>query len=184
MIFGYARVSTKDQNLDSQLDALKKAGCEKIFMEKESGAKDDRPERQRMLDQLRAGDTVIVYKLDRFSRSMIDLIQKAEELRQRDIAFVSLTDGIATNTPTGKMQFNVFAAFAEFQRDIIRENTKAGLAAARARGRTGGRKQKLTPKQEKEIHTLYAKGDISVTQIATAYSVHRNTIYNIVGKKK
>ncbi len=184
MIFGYARVSTKDQNLDAQIDALKAAGCERIFQEKESGTKDNRPEREKLLSQLRPGDTVIIYKFDRFGRSFKDLIEKAETLREMDVSFVSLKDGIATNTPAGKLQFNVFAAMAEFERDMIRERTMAGLEAARARGRVGGAKPKLTPKQQKDVTDAYNKGGISVNQLASSFGVSRNTIYNVVNQSK
>lgn len=180
MIFGYARVSTKDQNLDIQLDALQKAGCERIFQEKESGAKNNRPERELLLQQLRSGDTLIIYKFDRFGRSFKDLIEKAEMLREMNVSFVSLTDGIATNSPAGKLQFNVFAAMAEFYRDLLIENTNAGLKAARARGRVGGAKPKLTPKQQKEVLDSYNKGGISVDQLGKSYGVSRNTIYNVI----
>lgn len=180
MIFGYARVSTKDQNLDIQLDALQKAGCDRIFQEKESGAKNNRPERELLLQQLRPGDTLIIYKFDRFGRSFKDLIAKAELLREMNVSFVSLTDGIATNSPAGKLQFNVFAAMAEFYRDLLIENTNAGLKAARARGRVGGAKPKLTPKQKTEVIEAYKKGGISVNQIAKSYAVSRNTVYNTV----
>lgn len=178
MIFGYARVSTQDQNLDVQIDALIKKGCERIFQEKESGAKDDRPERVRLLEQLRSGDTLIIYKFDRFSRSLKDLIEKAELFREMGVHFESICDGIVTNTPSGKMHFVLIAAMAEFVRDIIVKNTNAGLKAARARGRVGGRKDKLNEKQKKEIKAAYEKGGIPVTQLATSYNVHRNTIHN------
>jgi DNA invertase Pin-like site-specific DNA recombinase len=183
MIFGYARVSTQDQNLDAQLDALKKKGCERIFQEKESGAKDDRPERAKLLEQLRPGDTLIIYKFDRFGRSFKDLIEKADMLRKMEVHFESICDGIVTNTPMGKVHFIMIAAMAEFFRDTLLENTNAGLKAARARGRVGGRKEKLTEKQKKDIKSAYDKGAIPVTQLAASYNVHRNTIYNIINLK-
>jgi len=183
MIFGYARVSTQDQNLDVQIDALKKKGCERIFQEKESGAKDDRPERARLLEQLRPGDTLIIYKFDRFGRSLKDLIEKADLFREMNVNFESICDGIVTNTPSGKMHFVLIAAMAEFVRDIIVENTNAGLKAARARGRVGGRKEKLTEKQKKDIKAAYEKGSIPVTQLAASYNVHRNTIHNVINPK-
>ncbi|WP_428666481.1 recombinase family protein [Runella sp.] len=183
MKFGYARVSTKDQNLTMQLDALKAQGCEKIFMEKESGAKDDRPERQKLFDQLRKGDAVVVYNLSRFSRSQKDLFEKLETLREMGVEFLSIEDGIfVSDKPAGKLHLSFVAAINEFNRAIILENTNAGLKAARARGRVGGRKEKLTPKQKKEIIEVYNKGGIPVTQLAKTYAVNRNTIYNIVNQ--
>lgn len=184
MKFGYARVSTKDQNLDMQIDALKKAGCEKIFMEKESGKKNDRPERERLLEQLREGDTVVVYHIFRFGRSLVDLVTKVNDLRMMGVNFISLTNHIDTSNSNGRFQMNVFASLAEYQRENIVENTKAGLLAARSRGRIGGRKEKLTEKQKKEVVEAFAKGGINVTQIAKTYGVTRSTVYNIVNQSR
>ena len=139
MLFGYARVSTEDQNLELQIDALLKAGCERIFKEKVSGKNTDRLELQKLLGQVRAGDTIMVWKLDRLGRSLKDLINLVTTFEENQISFVSLNDNINTSSPTGRLIFNLFASFAEFERAIIKERTNAGLAAARARGRKGGR---------------------------------------------
>ena len=145
MRVGYARVSTSDQNPDLQLDALRRAGCERVFTEKASGARDDRPELARILGEvLRAGDTLVVWKLDRLARSLKKLIASAEELEREKIGLVSLTENIDTTTPGGRLIFHVFGALGQFERDLIRERTKAGLTAAAARGRKGGRKPVVT----------------------------------------
>ncbi len=143
-LFGYARVSTADQNPDLQLDALRAAGCSRIFIDYASGAKTARPELARALDHLRAGDTLIVWKLDRLGRSLPHLVETVKALSDRDVGLRSLQDPIDTTTPGGRLVFHVFAAMAEFERDLIRERTNAGLAAARARGRVGGRPPALT----------------------------------------
>ncbi len=140
---GYARVSTGEQNLDLQLDALNNAGCSKIFTDELSGAKTDRPGLTEALNYLRAGDTLVVWKLDRLGRSLKDLIEHVEHLKSNGIEFKSLNESIDTASPTGKFTFHLFSALAEFERDLIRERTRAGLAAARARGRIGGRKKAL-----------------------------------------
>ena len=145
MRIGYARVSTLDQNLELQIDALKNAGCERIFTEKISGkSKDDRPELNNMFSKLREGDTVIVWKLDRLGRSLTNLIDLISELNKHGVHFLSLNDNINTQTATGRFTFNIFASLAEFEREIIRERTKAGLNATRARGRMGGRTKGLS----------------------------------------
>ena len=139
MDIGYARVSTQDQNLDSQLDALKEAGCEEIYCDKISGAKKDRPEFNQMLERLRKGDTVIVYKLDRLGRSLKHLIETIAEFDKRSVSFKSIQDLMFdTTTSQGRLIFNIFASLSEFERDMIRERTNAGLKSARARGRIGG----------------------------------------------
>ena len=140
MRVGYARVSTSDQSPELQLDALRRAGCEKIFTEKTSGARDDRPELARILeDVLRAGDVLVVWKLDRLARSLKKLIATAEELERQKIGLVSLTESIDTTTPGGMLTFHVFGAIAQFERALIRERTTAGLIEARRQGRKGGR---------------------------------------------
>src|SRR5437870_5635697 len=138
-LLGYARVSTSDQNPDLQLDALKGAGCFRVFVDRASGALDERPELTKALDQLRPGDTLVVWKLDRLGRSLRHLIDTVAELQRRDVGFRSLQESIDTTTPGGKLVFHIFGALAEFERDIVRQRTLAGLAAARARGRAGGR---------------------------------------------
>ena len=138
MNVGYARVSTRDQDLSLQLDALEKAGCEKVFQEKLSGTDSGRPELRAMMSQLRKNDVIVVWKLDRLARSLKDLVSLVNEMNEKGVELNSLHDHIDTSTAQGKFTFHLFAAMAEFERDIISERTKAGLAAARARGRTGG----------------------------------------------
>ena len=181
MKIGYARVSTKDQNLDAQLDALKKAGCETIYKEKVSGAKKERPELQKMLESLRAGDEVIVWKLDRLGRSLPDLVSIVNKLKQRDIGFKCIQDShIDTTTPQGTLVFHIFASLADFEREIIRERTKAGLSAARARGRVGGRPKGLNKQAEQKAmvaETLYNERQLSTQEICDQLHISRGTLY-------
>ena len=144
MIIGYARVSTQEQNLDAQLDALKNANCEQIFEEKITGKHKDRPELKTCLKALRKGDVLIVWKLDRLARSLKDLVEIITELNDREIGFRSLTEAIDTTSATGRLVFHIFGALAEFEHSLIRERTIAGLDAARARGRKGGRKPSMS----------------------------------------
>ena len=178
---GYARVSTDDQNLDLQRDALLKAGCGTIYEEAVSGKSADRPELEQCRKALRAGDTLVVWRLDRLGRSLPDLVQIVAELEQQGVAFESLTEKIETSSAAGKLVFHVFAALAEFERNLIRERTHAGLAAARARGRKGGRKPALTPQQVREIKALLRDPSIPVASIADRYGVSRATIYKHAG---
>lgn len=156
MKIGYARVSTGEQDTRLQCDALKRAGCGRIFEETGSGAKNDRPEMQRVLDIARKGDLVIVWKLDRLGRSLRHLIDTVAILEERGVGFRSLTENIDTTTTGGRLVFHIFGALAQFERDLIRDRTMAGLAAARARGRKGGRKPKLSPEQIDKARTLAA----------------------------
>jgi len=174
---GYARVSTEDQELALQLDALAKAGCETVYQEKVSGKKLERPELAHCLKALREGDTLVVWRMDRLGRSLAHLVQTIAELEARGVAFESLTEKIETASATGKLMFHVFAAMAEFERNLISERTIAGLKAARARGRKGGRKPSLDAQQKKEIAALLRDPEISVTEVAKRYGVSRNTIY-------
>src|SRR5215472_3319623 len=151
MLLGYARVSTQDQTLDLQTDALKRAGCEKIFTDTTSGAKAERPGLQEAMNHLRAGDTLVVWRLDRLSRTLKHLISTISDLSDHDIAFKSLQENIDTTTSGGKLIFHVFGALAEFEREVIRERTNAGLQAARARGRFGGRPSILARDPKKVI---------------------------------
>lgn len=176
---GYARVSTDDQHLDLQRDALTKAGCSVTYEEKASGKTADRPELDQCLKALRAGDTLVVWRLDRLGRSLQDLLRIVDDLKERGIGFVSLTEKIETDNAAGKLVFHVFAALSEFERSLIRERTQAGLAAARARGRAGGRKPKLDDKQVREIRRLMTDPTIPVSQIAKSYKVSRTTIYKV-----
>lgn len=177
---GYARVSTKEQKLDLQLDALKKAGCEKIFSDVISGATKDRPNLDKMLEQLRAGDTVVVYKLDRLGRSLRHLVNLVNFFMEKGVHFQSLSDNIDTNTPQGKLLFNIMASLAEFERDLIRERTKAGLEAARTRGKKGGRPKGLSKEAENIAYaakSLYQERKLSVNEIANRLGICKATLY-------
>ena len=177
MLVGYARVSTQDQNPDLQLDALKKADCEKVYIEKASGAQRDRPELKAAIDYMRAGDTLVVWKLDRLARSIKQLIETVEGLEKRDIGFKSLTETIDTTTSGGRLIFHIFAGLAEFERSIIRERTKAGLASARARGRLGGRPKKLSETDIEAAKALLSNPKITVEQAAERLGVAPSTLY-------
>jgi len=177
MVYGYARVSTGDQTTDLQRDALEKAGCDRIFTDVASGARAHRPELDHMLDLLREGDTVVVWKLDRLGRSMQNLVDLMTIFDERKVQFRSLTEAIDTSTPGGTLVFNIFGSLAQFERDLIRERTRAGLEAARARGRKGGRPAKLDAKQVREVRRLYASRTVTVDQIAAMMHVGRSTIY-------
>lgn len=183
MKIGYARVSTKDQKLSLQEDALRKEGCELFFEEKVSGAKSDRPELRRMIDQLRKGDIVIIWKLDRLGRSLRDLVNLVTEIQDKGAGLKSLNDSIDTTTPQGKLTFHLFAALAEFERDIISERTKAGLESARARGRKGGRPKGLSEQAKNKAiiaETLYREGNFSVKQICQHLDIARSTFYKLL----
>ncbi len=176
MLLGYARVSTVDQNLALQRDALAEAGCQKIFTEQISGAVTDRPALHEALAFARSGDTLIVWKFDRLARSMKQLIETIEELRQRGIGFRSLTEALDTTTAQGRLVFHMFGALAEFERSLIRERTQAGLAAARRLGRTGDRPPKLTDDDIEAAKAMLANPDIPVTQIAQRLGVSPTTL--------
>lgn len=178
---GYARVSTDDQHLDLQRDALAQAGCGVIYEEAISGKSAVRPELEQCRKALRAGDTLVVWRLDRLGRSLPDLVQIVADLEQRGIGFESVTEKIETDSAAGKLVFHVFAALAEFERSLIRERTRAGLAAARVRGRAGGRKPKLDDHQIREIKALLRDPDIQVSDVARRYGVSRTTLYKHVG---
>lgn len=184
MTYGYARVSTGDQTTDLQQDALEKAGCNRIFIDVASGAKAHRPELDHMLDLLREGDTVVVWKLDRLGRSMQNLVELINDFDTRGVQFRSLTELIDTSTPGGTLIFNILGSLAQFERDLIRERTRAGLEAARARGRTGGRPASLDEKQAKEVQRLYESRSVTVDQIASMMRVSRTTIYRCLQKNK
>jgi DNA invertase Pin-like site-specific DNA recombinase len=174
---GYARVSTLDQNLALQQDALKEAGCGKIFIEQMSGAVMERPALFEALEYARSGDTLIVWKLDRLARSMKQLIETIEKLRLRGIGFRSLTEAIDTTTAQGVLVFHMFSALAEFERALIRERTRAGLKAAKRMGRTGGRPAKLTEDDLNVARTLLANPDITVDDVADRIGVSPATLY-------
>lgn len=177
MLVGYSRVSTQDQNPELQLDALNAAGCEKIFTEKMSGAKRDRPELLAALEYVRAGDTLVVWKMDRLARSLKQLIETIEELETREIGFRSLTESIDTTTSSGKLVFHIFGALAEFERSIIRERTMAGLASARARGRFGGRPKRLSEEDLAVAKAMLSDPKITVEQVAERLGVAASTLY-------
>lgn len=178
MLIGYARVSTKDQNLDPQLDALTAAGCERIFSEKASGAKADRPELAKALDMMRAGDVLVVTKLDRLGRTSRQLINTVEDLRSKDMHFRCLDHhGIDTSSAMGKAFFSVFAAMAELERDLIRERTQTGLKAAVARGRRGGRPKALSEADYPTARALLADPKVPVRECARRLGVSVNTLY-------
>jgi DNA invertase Pin-like site-specific DNA recombinase len=177
VLLGYARVSTGEQELGLQHDALTAAGCARIFSDTASGALDERPELARLLDHLREGDTLIVWRLDRLGRSLRHLIDTVSKLAEHGVGFRSLHESIDTTTPGGRLVFHVFAALAEFERELIRERTNAGLAAARARGRKGGRPSVMTPDKLAMAREMYASGEHTVAAIAAVLGVSRASVY-------
>ena len=180
MKIGYARVSTKDQNLNLQKDALKKAGCKKIYSEQVSGAKIERKQLGEMIKQVRKGDIIVVWKLDRLGRSLRDLVNLISKFQEMEVGFKSLQDSIDTTTPTGKLTFHLFAALAEFERDIISERTKAGLKSARARGRLGGRPKGLSKQAQNKsrlAESLYKEKELSIKEICDYLSISKPTLY-------
>ena len=181
MLIGYARVSTEEQNLDSQRDALKSAGCEKIFTDQISGTKARRPGLEEALSHLRSGDTLVVWRLDRLGRSLRHLIDTVTSLQEQGVEFKSLTEAIDTTTSGGKLVFHIFGALAEFEREIIRERTRAGLTAARYRGKLGGRRKKLTAKQLEMAHSLYDNKTHTVDEICKTLGIGRTTFYRYLG---
>lgn len=172
-LLGYARVSTTDQDASLQIDALNAAGCYRVFVDTMSGSLQHRPELDKLLDQLRPGDTLVVWRLDRLGRSIRHLIDQLHALAERGIGFRSLQETIDTTSPGGRLVFHVFAALAEFERDLIKERTNAGLAAARARGRTGGRPSRLSADQVRTARWLYEQQDMTVAQIGDVLGVSR-----------
>jgi DNA invertase Pin-like site-specific DNA recombinase len=176
-LLGYARVSTTDQQPQLQVDALERAGSYRVFTETASGARSDRPLLEQVLDQLRPGDALVVWKLDRLGRSLRHLVDTATGLAERGVGFRSLQEAIDTTTPGGKLVFHVFAALAEFERDLVRERTSAGLAAARARGRRGGRPSVLTGHKLQVARDMYDSGQYTVAAIAQTLGVSRASIY-------
>jgi DNA invertase Pin-like site-specific DNA recombinase len=183
MLIGYARVSTTDQTLDLQQDALEKAGCSKIFTDTASGAKIERKGLEETLTYARQGDAVVVWKLDRLGRSLKHLIATITILNNNNIGFKSLTENIDTTTSGGKLIFHIFGALAEFERDIIRERTNAGLQAARARGRLGGRPKALTDKKQSMAQALYNDKSNSIADICKTLNISRATLYRYIEVK-
>lgn len=178
-VIGYARVSTKDQSLDLQLDALNKYGTQRIFSEKMTGTKSNRPQLNEMLKFLREGDTVVVWKLDRIGRSMKDLINIVTEFQNRGVHFISLKENIDTSSATGKLVFGIFASLAEFERDIISERTRAGLESARARGQRGGRPA-VADNQVKTALKMYDARLHSVEEIIKTTGISKTSLYRYI----
>ena len=184
MKIGYARVSTPEQSLYMQRQALKQAGCDRIFTDTASGVRSDRPGLEKVIEHLRPGeDTLVVWKLDRLGRSLQDLISIVKSLQEKKIGFHSLQESIDTTTSGGKLVFHIFSALAEFERDIIRERTNAGLAAARARGRFGGRPSLLSDKQVIRLKKLYDERKNTVLEICKIFGISRPSFYNYVNNK-
>jgi DNA invertase Pin-like site-specific DNA recombinase len=183
-LIGYARVSSVEQSLDLQQDALKAAGCIQIFQDKISGAKADRPGLDLALAYLRPGDTLVVWRLDRLGRSLKHLIQTVETLQDRGVGFRSLQEAIDTTTSGGRLVFQIFGALAEFERSLIRERTMAGLEAARARGRNGGRRKKLSPAQQDLLFQLYDSKQHTVSHICKLLGLSRSALYGYLQERK
>jgi len=187
MKIGYARVSTKDQSLNLQEDALKKAGCNKIYSEQISGIKNNRPKLNELIKHLRKGDVVLVWKLDRLGRSLRDLVNLVSKFQELEVGFKSLQDNIDTTTPTGKLTFHLFAALAEFERGIISFRTKAGLEAARARGRKGGRPKGLSERAKDKARlaeSLYNEKEKSISEICNHLEISKPTLYRYLRSRK
>jgi DNA invertase Pin-like site-specific DNA recombinase len=180
MLIGYARISTHDQTLALQLDALEKVGCDRILTDKVSGSKAERKGLTEALSHLREGDTLVVWRLDRLGRSLRHLIDTITALNERGIGFKSLTENIDTTTSGGKLVFHIFGALAEFEREIIRERTQAGLASARSRGKVGGRPKALTPKEVQILRNMAADKSLTVTDICKTLGIGRTTFYRYV----
>jgi len=182
MLIGYARVSTDDQNLDLQRDALQQAGCERVFEDTASGAKAERVGLVALMEVLRVGDTVVIWRMDRLGRSLKDLIALVERLEAVGVGLRSLQEKIDTTSSGGRLVFHLFGALAEFERNLIRERTQAGLTAARARGRHGGRKKRLDPAKQKIALRLYHERQHTVEEICRMMGVGRSTLYNYLNE--
>ncbi|PEP96683.1 integrase [Bacillus wiedmannii] len=182
MIFGYARVSTKKQSLDMQLDELERYGCEEVITEKESGAKKNRKELQMLLNKLRKDDTLVVYKLDRLGRTMHQLVNLLQEFNEKGIHFVSIKDGIDTSTTMGRFLFHIFGAMAEMEREVINERVISGVAAAKERGREGGRKRAHTPQQIQGMMEMLAAGKTKM-EVCEMFNVARATLYRYIRER-
>ena len=187
MKIGYARVSTTDQSMDLQVDALQQVECQKIYREVVSGAQAHRPVLEELLENLRPGDVLVIWKLDRLGRSLKHLVELVGQLMEREVGLQSLQDPIDTTTPSGRLIFNIFAALAEFERDLLRERTQAGLQAARSRGRRGGRPQGLSPQAQATAaaaEILYREGNLSIQQIAETLGIAKSTLYTYLRQRK
>lgn len=183
MKIGYTRVSTPEQEAQLQVDALNVASCERIYSDVASGAKQERPEFSRALENLRSGDTLVVWRLDRLGRNLKHLIQTVEDLQEKEVGFISLQEGFDTTTNGGRLVFHIFGALADFERELIRERTKAGLEAARARGRKGGRREKLDAGQVRTLKNMYNSKNHSIAEISRTFGVSRPTIYRYLNKQ-
>jgi DNA invertase Pin-like site-specific DNA recombinase len=184
MLIGYARVSTQDQETAAQIAALKIAGCELIFQERASGGRWDRPELHRLLGQLRKDDVLVVWKLDRLSRSLKDVLSLMEKIAQAQAGFRSLTEAIDTTSAGGRMMMQIVASFAEFERAMLRERTRIGLDEARKQGRLGGRRHKLRPDQQEEIVSLVNTGQKTAAAAARLFNVHPATVSRLLQRSK
>ncbi|MCC7336734.1 MAG: recombinase family protein [Pirellulaceae bacterium] len=180
MLIGYARVSTHDQSLDLQRDALNAVGCEKIIVDVASGSEQERSGIDQLREVLRKGDVLVVWRLDRLGRSLKQLITLIEEFESMGVGFRSVTESIDTTSPGGKLFFHIIGALAEFERNIIVERTKAGLSAARARGRLGGRPKKLSKQQQKLVHQLYEAKQLSLKEICEMFGISKTTLYSYI----
>lgn len=183
MKIGYARVSTDAQETHLQMDALKRAKCTRVYQEKASGAKTERPELMKLLDNARKGDVIIVWKLDRLARSLRQLIDTTVLLNERGVELHSLTENINTTTPSGKLTFHIFAALAEFERDLLQQRVNAGLKAARRRGRVGGRPKSLNEAALKKARALLRSGEYSKVQVAEELEVSRHTLWRALSQQ-
>jgi len=184
MLIGYARISTDDQKLDLQLDALNKTGCSKIFTDEMSGSRASRPGLDEAISHLRDGDTLVVWRLDRLGRSLKNLIDLTELLKARSVGFYSVTEGIDTNTTNGKLMFHLFGALAEFERNLINDRASAGRAAARARGETGGRPKKLDSKQRALVVKMYEDKQHSIKDICSILNISKPALYRYIAASK
>jgi DNA invertase Pin-like site-specific DNA recombinase len=182
MKIGYARISTVDQNLELQTDALSKSGCEKIFTDQASGARDDRKGLIDAIDFCRKGDSLVVWKLDRLGRSLKHLIETINLLHEKKVGFVSLQESIDTTTSGGKLVFHVFGALAEFERELITERTNAGLASARSRGRLGGRPKAISTKQLRIAQTMLKDPKTTIREVCETLQVSKTTLYRYLNK--
>ncbi|MGZ9709348.1 recombinase family protein [Glaciimonas sp. GNP009] len=184
MRIGYARVSTQDQDNAAQITALHAAGCGRIFEEKASAGRWARPELSRLLDQLRKDDVLVVWKLDRLSRSLKDVLALMEKIELAGAGFLSMTEAIDTTSPAGRMMMQIVGSFAEFERAMLRERTRSGLLAAREEGRIGGRRPKLTPRQQKEILHLVGSSQKTAADAARLFNVHPSTIARLLARNR
>ena len=183
MLIGYARTSTSEQNMELQIDALKECGCEHIYTDVISGATTEREGLKDLMKHLRNGDTFVVWKLDRLGRSVKHLIEFVKDLETRGVQFKSLQDSIDTSTPGGKLVFHIFCSLAEFERDLLIQRTHAGLAAARARGRFGGRREKLNKNQIARMKEIYEDKKINLCDIAKMFGISKQSVYNYMRRQ-